>query len=488
MRSFFYSCFAWALSAAALCLLAAGPLFAGSYVENFDIADNWHGSPMNQYSYKTYSNLAAALLDDSFSSDWAARSSHADSGQYAWKLATGEHWFRYISTAALTRFSLAIARDSGETPDIVIRYSRNSGVTWQSLYSGSDLVGNQPDQVYTQYVSPSSVIEPYPGKSVYLEVYKFLGAPLFIDSFSLDFVNPASNTVFLVAPAASLTTSVGSVTAFDTRSIADGSAQTGYGLSPAATEWTWLDTGSTGIVFGSAATNQFWLTSGNWYFAARWIRHDTSETNYGWDAVGQTGQSDLHAVYQLHVTNFSWSTVWLFNQPNSTLPDQQPGSIPGGISFSSGLSSNIPGNGLLSVDGFPSQRDQSKAITFFTQRHGRPNRGFFCRLRRDEAGPRFVDLQFSSDASSWQNWITNLSLSSTGVWYMAGGVQDHFTDYSNWFVRVIAYGSNGGALEAGEAQFAALVPEPAFSVFLLLSVFLKRFLNSIVSCKPRELS
>ena len=304
---------------------------------------------MNQYSYTAYSNQASALLDDSFSSDWAARSALADTNPYAWKIAAGAHWFRYMCTSANTRFSLAIARDSGEVPDIVIRYSRNSGVTWQSLYSGSTLVGGLPEQVYTQYVSPRIVIDPYPGESVYMEVYKFLGAPLFIDSFSLDFVNPVSNTVFLVSPPDSLTNSVGSSTAFDTRSIADGLAQTGYGLVPTNTGWTWLDTGSTGIVFGSSATNHFWLTSGNWYIASRWMRYDTGETNYGWDADGQTGQTSLHAVYHLHVTNYSWSTVWNFTQQNSTIPDQQPGSIPGGIDFSAGLSSNIPGNGLLSV-------------------------------------------------------------------------------------------------------------------------------------------
>lgn len=470
-----------------LALLASRPAAAGNYTECFDNARSWYGGAMYEYSAKQYTNAVSASLEGTFSSDWALRSSNAFCGPYAWKVAAGEHWFRYATTSGIYRFSLYLARDSGETPDINIRYSRNSGATWDTVYSGTTLLGNQDLLVYTQFVSPDLNIVPHTGYMIYLEVYKFLGAPIQADRFSLDFYGPNSNTVYMSSPAPPVTRSTGDAADFLTRSIADGQAQIGYGLGSNGTGWTWLDTGPSNVVFGSAATNRFWLTSGSWYYAARWIRSDTSVTNYGWTTAGQTGATSLNAEYQVTATNYSWSSVWEFDTANDTSPSQQPAGLPGEVFFSTGLSSNIPGNGILEVTGFSAGLSTQKWMTFYTAGGTRAGKGFYCALQRDTAGPTFITMEYSFDGVTWTTWKTNLALITSHAWYMAGGTQMFSSFEHHWYVRITGYGGSNGVLACREAQFAALVPEPVPAGIISILAFVLMGLHISKRIQQREL-
>ncbi len=328
-------------------------------------------------------------------------------------------------------------------------------------------------------------ISPNPGYALYIDVHKFLGAPIYIDDFSLEFSNPVSNTAALVYPAPAQSCPVGTPFEFYSDSIAEGSARIGYGRSSFNSGWTWLNTGPTGLVFGCGATNSFWLTSGTWFYAARWSRDDTHQTNFAWNSAGQTGQTVLQAEYTLHVTNYAWSTVWDFSVPNQTYPARQPHQLPAGLYFSAGLSSNIPGNGVCEISGFPAERQEQLNAVFFSDRGERPGRGFFCAASRDNGGPRFLDLQFSPDAQTWHDWISHFELDQTGAWYMIGGQLQQLNDYSNWYVRLIAYDAQSGRLSLHETQFAALVPEPSLLAFIVVSVFFRRFFKLSTSINAR---
>ena len=452
---------------------------ATPYFENFDTSNQWYGGVMTAYGEKYYTNHVVNPANDRFYCDLALRSTNGSSPPFAWEMAAGTHTWRYTCTSTVARFSVRLARLAGNYPQIAIQYSNNGGATYTRLYSGTTILSSLDVGVYTQYVSPTINVSPRPGQKIYIEVYKPLQAPVLIDDFEVDFVDPQADTVYMVAPAMTVTGHVGMLVEFLTESLADGTAQVGYGLTSNNNEWTWLEAGPTNLDYGYGATNAFWLTSGPWYYAARWITAAGAKTNYGWNDHGQVAQSVLRAEYVALMTNYHASTVWTFGYPNSTTPTQDVPNAASYLALAQGLASNIPGDGECRVFTFPVARDPASNVVFYTSRQGRIAMGYYCRVKRATNGIATVDLQYSLDGGPWTDWLTNQPVPAADAWYMLGRTNALFDSATSLRVRAIAYGGAGGTLFIGEGQFASPAPEPRVTagIVVMLCVFLRTFLS-----------
>lgn len=450
-----------------LAAMALGALLshAGTYTETFDVGAAWYktggAGGMDDLNAKGYTNGMTGPFADHFSSDLARRATNVThSSPYAWQLGDGAHWFRYQCTVSVTRFSVWLARAAGSSPDLQIRWSNNAGASYTLLYHGSELLAPSPENTYTQYVSPVLDISPRNNSAIYLEVNKLLGASIFVDDMAIEYVDPPASLVWLVAPAPAVTTTVGAPITFVSESLSDGEAQIGYGRSPANAGWTWLDGEVTAAQIGYIATNRLWLMPGLWYYAARWILHGGATTNYAWDDRGQFNQQVLtQAVYTAFITNDAWSSVWDFGVADSTTPAQDVTGAYSSIELAQGLSSNIPGNGTLYVEGFPAARAEESNVVSWTHRVNRMQLGFFCMARRSIEGVQTVDLEYSSNGVAWHSWISGATLEQTNAWYMLGGRVGAFDTMETIHVRAIGYDTAGAGLEFGGMQFAVVIPE-----------------------------
>ena len=451
------------------------------YFEDFDTSNHWYGGVMTAYGEKYYTNNLADPANDRFDCDYALRSTNAYSAPFAWQMAQGTHYWHYTCTNSIVRFSVRLARQPGSYPEVAIQYSNNGGATYNRLYSGTDILSSLDVGVYTQYVSPVVNVSPRPGRTVIIQIYKPLDAPLLIDDFEIDFVDPQADTVYMISPAPTVTGHVGMLVDYLTESLADGTAQVGYGLTSNNVEWTWLDAGPTNLVYGYGATSTFWLTSGPWYYAARWITAGGATTNYGWNDHGQVTQSVLRgAEYTAVMTNYHASTVWTFGYPDSTAPTQDVPNAMSSIALAQGLASNIPGDGECTVFTFPVLREPASNVVCYTAREGRVAMGYYCRVKRTANGLNTVDLQYSLDAGPWTDWLTNQPVPAANAWYMLGRTNALFDSAGSIRVRAVAYGGGGGALTFGEIQFAAPAPEPAAGAAMF--VFLFAFARTFLSC------
>ena len=435
------------------------------YSENFDVATYWYGGNMTEFNEKSYTNNTVIPTGDKFSSNYAEReNTNYRSSPYAWRIATfSDSYFRYECQTTVSNFNFWLARESGfDTPDIKIRYSNNSGATWNNLYHGETFFNGVSDLTYTQYLSPRLDITPRPGQKIYIEVYKFSGARILVDDFVLNHKPVETNTVFLVYPAPAVTGIVGHIEEFFSDSYSNGIAQIGYGQTTNNVDWTWLSAGETNISDGYGATNSFWLMPGKWFYAARWIRDGGAVTNYAWNNHGQTNETTLNtAEYFYFVTSSVHSVIWDFEYADDTSPTQGTGTL----TFSPGVVSNIPGNGILSATNFPtSQSDKSKYLEFSASTFDKQGVGFYFSARRDENGPRYIDVQYSLDGNSWyDDFVTNYHLPEQDSWYMIGGSNNAFGLNNNISFRIIGYAATieNGRLEIEETQIHAAVPESA---------------------------
>ncbi|MCK5852174.1 hypothetical protein KAH27_04005 [bacterium] len=460
------------------------------YSENFDVAGNWFGNTSSYDNPAYYTNNTAQHADDKFSSNYAEReNTNYKSAPYAWRIATySDSYFRYECQTTVSNFSLWLARESGfDLPDIKIRYSNNSGATWNNLYHGETFFNGISNLTYTQYVSPHLNVTPRPDKKIYIEVYKFSGARILVDDFSLNHKPIEINTVFLVYPAPAVTGIVAQVQEFYSDSYSNGIPQIGYGQTTNNVDWTWLSAGETNISGGYGATNSFWLMPGKWFYAARWIRDNGSVTNYAWNDHGQTNETSLiSAQYFYLVTSSVHSVIWNFGYADDTSPTQGIGTL----TFSPGVVSNIPGDGILSATNFPtSQSDKSKYLEFSASTIDKQSVGFYFSARRDENGPRYIDVQYSFDGNSWyDDFVTNYYLPSPDSWYMIGGSNNVFDLNNNISFRIIGYAATieNGRLEIEETQIHAAVPEPADLLLagnlFFVSFLLKNKKNKFIIC------
>ncbi|NLF40925.1 hypothetical protein GX586_15890 [bacterium] len=293
----------------------------------------------------------------------------------------------------------------------------------------------------------------------------------------------ASNTVWLVLPPSASTAVVGQSIAFLSASLSNGIAQYGFGRTSNNVGWTWLAAGPTNAAGGYGATNLLRFMSGNWHIAARWIRDGGVTTNYGWNAAGQINRSALDAAERAClVTSSVYSTIWSFGYPDHTAPTQDMSASNSRITIAQGLVSNIPGNGLLGVHGFPAARSAASNVTFTSLRLGRQNMGFYCMLRAAQHGVVTVEVQYAEGGGSWVDWIGGIALAETDAWQVAGGSEASFGALEALSFRIIAYGQAGGGIEIGETQISALVPEPA-AMLALAAAFMtarhRRFRHSL---------
>jgi hypothetical protein len=475
-------------------VLAALPARAGTYLETFDEDAAWFKSDgmggMTDLNAKACTNALTALFSDRFSADLARRTTTAAySRPYAWELGQGLHWVRYECTIAVVRFSVRLARAAGDAPDLQIRCSDNDGVTYALLYSGTDLLAAQPTNTYVQYVSPSLQLVPRAGRRVVLEINKLQGAPLFVDDWNIEYVDPPSSVVTLAAPTPAVTGSVAAPIAFASTSLAGGAAQIGYGRTPENAGWTWLDAGVTSAAIGYTAARTQWFMPGQWFYAARWVLSNGGATNYGWTAQGQYNAGSLtQAVYSAWITNDAWSTVWSFGYPDTTMPTQDVVGAQSALRLTAGLSSNLPGHGAFFINGFPAARSAATNLTCLTHRLNRYGVGFCCMARRGVNGPTTIDLEFSADGSAWYPWIVGATLDQTNAWYMLGGRTNVFDQFSVPHVRLIAYGGAGDAVELGGVQFTAPLPENAWHCLLLACSWLTACGRLRIHCCERGLA
>jgi len=456
-------------------------LALADYTENFNITGNWFkisgDGGMYDWNKKGYTNNAAIPINDKFTADYAKReTNYVHSTPFAWRVGHGTHYFRYECEETVTNFSFYLAHTEGDVPSIQIRYSNNSGVTYNYLYTGTDFLNGVASQVYKQYVSPTLHIVPRPGHKVYIEVRKFDEWYMFVDDFALNHYPIETNTAFMVYPAPAVTGIVGQVEEFFSDSYSNGVAQIGYGHSSNNVGWTWLSTGETNISGGYGATNSFWLMPGKWFYAARWIRDNGAVTNYAWNDHGQTNASSLvSAQYFYFVTSSVHSVIWDFGYPNDTSPTQGTGSI----SFSQGLSSNWLGNSTLEVSGFTTNQAPqiSTNIIFSTDSIGKQNVGFFFSVARDKNGPKKIDIEYNADNSGWSSFISNYDIPQTGCWFMVGKSGNGAFDLKNSLeFRISAYDANSlsGKIFFDEVLVHAPVPEPG--IFIILSFIIPYWL------------
>ncbi len=457
-------------------LILAGIAFA-DYTENFDVAGNWFGNTASFDNPAYYTNNAAQPEGDKFSSNKADReTTNYRSSPYAWRIATySDSYFRYECEVAVTNFSFWLAREDGTTPDIKIRYSNNSGSTWNNLYHGETFFNSVSDLTYTQYISPHLHFTPRPGKKIYIEVYKYSGARLLVDNFEINHKPIETNTVFLVYPAPAVSGVVSQIEEFFSDSFSNGIAQIGYGKSSNNVDWTWLGTGETNVPGGYGATNSFWLMSGKWFYAARWIRDSGTVTNYAWNDHGQTNETSLNAAeYFYFVTSSVHSVIWDFGYPNDTSPTQGTGSI----SFAPGIESNWAGNVTLEVSGFTTNQTPGMAtnITFSTDTLGLQSVGFYFSVSRNADGPKKIDIDYDA-GSGWTGFISGREIPETGSWFMVGGNGNGAFDLKNSIdFRLTGYGGedSSGKLIFDEVQVHAPIPEPYYLSFIVYLLLLKR--------------
>jgi len=284
---------------------------------------------------------------------------------------------------------------------------------------------------------------------------------MLVDDFALDHKPVETNTVFLVYPAPAVTGIVGNVEEFFSDSYSNGTAQIGYGKTSNNVDWTWLETGETIVSNGYGATSSFWLMSGKWFYAARWIRDSGAVTNYAWNNHGQTNETALKAAeYFYFVTSSVHSVIWDFGYPNDTSPTQGVGTL----TFAQGVVSNISGDGILSATNFPtSQSDKSKYVEFSASTLDKQGVGFYFSARRNTSGPQYIDVQYSFEGNSgYDGFVTNSYMPEPDSWYMIGGTNTAFGIQDNVSFRIIGYAATleTGILEIDETQIHAAVPEP----------------------------
>jgi subtilisin-like proprotein convertase family protein len=168
------------------------PSFA-TYYENFDDTTVWGGGTTG-YGLRTFSNDFDAPSGDYFTANGALRETTATLGGNAWRLGsetTGNLYVRYVTTNAITRFAMNLARwDNAPTPNFEIRYSTNSGATYTTLFAtnGNWFAG---DKIYKRYDSGAVDIAPGPGQEVFIELFRSTGERMLMDDFESDYDIPA---------------------------------------------------------------------------------------------------------------------------------------------------------------------------------------------------------------------------------------------------------------------------------------------------------
>lgn len=163
-------------------------LTACAYEECFSSNASWFGGSPDMFTALYYTNGAPECTDDLFDSDSAKRETVVThSIPYAWRVGYGTHYFCYATYSMVTNFSVYLARGTGsDQPDLQIRYSNNSGSTYEVLYHGTALLSGVPQNTYTQYVSPLVSIIAKPGQMIYIEVQKFNSWYMLVDDFCIN--------------------------------------------------------------------------------------------------------------------------------------------------------------------------------------------------------------------------------------------------------------------------------------------------------------
>ncbi len=158
-----------------------------TYSESFDIAGNWSsGSGYTAYTY----TIAAPAHQDYFSTNNGMREgSYTNSAPYSWRLKnTSSAYLRYECEGTVSSFSIWAARwDNSPIPQVTVRYSTNSGITYTTAFtfSGNDFSG---DKVFKQFShSFSTAISNSAGQKIYIEFVTNSGERVMYDDFEITF-------------------------------------------------------------------------------------------------------------------------------------------------------------------------------------------------------------------------------------------------------------------------------------------------------------
>ena len=145
------------------------------------------------------------------------------------------------------------------------------------------------------------------------------------------------------------------------------------------------------------ATNSFWLMSGKWFYAARWIRDSGAVTNYAWNNHGQTNETALKAAeYFYFVTSSVHSVIWDFGYPNT---HHRPRGLEHLLSLK-GLFQTFPVTEFYQQLIFQRANPiKSKYVEFSASTLDKQGVGFYFSARRNTSGPHYIDVQYSFDGT-----------------------------------------------------------------------------------------
>jgi hypothetical protein len=270
------------------------------------------------------------------------------------------------------------------------------------------------------------------------------------------------------------TGTVGRPMVFFSESSLNGDAEIGVGTTTNGSDWAWNGIASTTPAAVYGATGGVWMTAGRYYYGARWAcpYEAGTLTVYGLTTNGETDLTTVDSASQsVIVTNSPCcAAAWNF-EANSTIPYW--GSPSGTVSLASGLTKDWSQPGIMRVNGFPSgSGDKSRYVTFSATTDGKVDVGCFMHLVPDADGPRTVDLQYTVNGSSWENYLTGVALPDQGGYLLGGMPGDtRLNGNPKAAFRLIGYNAPGtGALGFEEVEIAAYAPEPAATVVAVFAL------------------
>jgi M6 family metalloprotease-like protein len=164
-----------------------------TYFEDFDTNENWAGGTAGSYNAKTYTNNSDPA-NDGFSGNLALKETTAGythSGANAWRIKdVANTYFRYEIDKPVKSFGIFAARwDNSPTPNITIRYSTDSGISYTDIetFDGSWFTADKTYKEYTH--SFGTPVSPEPGNKIFIEFVTTTGERMIYDDFTVTYID-----------------------------------------------------------------------------------------------------------------------------------------------------------------------------------------------------------------------------------------------------------------------------------------------------------
>jgi len=270
------------------------------------------------------------------------------------------------------------------------------------------------------------------------------------------------HVVKVTQPDACTTVAVANYVTVVTECDTNCAAQIGWGQTADGSGWAWTTNLPTTGVAEDVYTAAFSITPpvGTNYVAARWIH--SYVTNYGWNYHGNTNAFALDSTLVVSVTAAPSQVL--------THPWDFVSGVTDGVAVADGLTVEGVGGGVLRLDNVShsTNRDEHSMVTFTLSTLGKQGVTFHARVRRDEFGPRSIELDYWH-AGGWVGYPMEYPLWESGVWYTIGGRTpgDGADSMVSAQFRIVAYNATASELDLSSPTVTSVIPEPVAMALLL---------------------